>query len=130
MARPRSETPKEHISIIRAKKKDGWTYVQRVVSVYDPKIKNSRRVSTESLGKLPPGETDLKNMVPLTPRRKRVLLKQPRSQLLQKSCPIQETPAESSTRLMSFSASLFLQRWEVRHPALKSLNTGVTADRC
>lgn len=75
MARPRSETPKEHISIIRAKKKDGWTYVQRVVSVYDPKIKNSRRVSTESLGKLPPGETDLKNMVPLTPRRKKGSLK-------------------------------------------------------
>lgn len=40
MPRPRSETPKEHTSIIRAKRKDGWTYVQRVVSVYDPKIKN------------------------------------------------------------------------------------------
>ena len=27
MPRPRSETPKEHTSIIRAKRKDGWTYV-------------------------------------------------------------------------------------------------------
>ncbi|MFR8254566.1 MAG: hypothetical protein ACLVAP_14130 [Parasutterella sp.] len=53
MPRPRSETPKEHISIIRAKRKDGWTYVQRVVGVYDPKIKNSKRLSTEYLGKLP-----------------------------------------------------------------------------
>ena len=48
MSRPRSDTPKEHTSIIRAKRKDGWTYVQRVVSVYDPKIKNSRRISTET----------------------------------------------------------------------------------
>ena len=41
MPRPRSDNPKEHTSIIRAKRKDGWTYVQRVVSVYDPKIKGS-----------------------------------------------------------------------------------------
>ena len=63
MPRPRSDNPKEHTSIIRAKRKDGWTYVQRVVSVYDPKIKNSRRISTETLGKLPPGETDLEKLV-------------------------------------------------------------------
>ena len=44
MPRPRSETPKEHTSIIRAKRKDGWTYVQRVVRVYYPKIKNSKRL--------------------------------------------------------------------------------------
>lgn len=75
MPRPRSETPKEHTSIIRAKRKDGWTYVQRVVSVYDPKIKNSRRISTETLGKLPPGESDLEKLVPLAPRRKKGALK-------------------------------------------------------
>lgn len=44
--------------------------VQNVVSVYDPKIKNSRRISTETLGKLPPGETDLEKLVPLEPRRR------------------------------------------------------------
>ena len=71
MSRPRSDTPKEHTSIIRAKRKDGWTYVQRVVSVYDPKIKNSRRISTETLGKLPPGETDLEKLVTLEPRRRK-----------------------------------------------------------
>ena len=75
MPRPRSETPKEHTSIIRAKRKDGWTYVQRVVSVYDPKIKNSKRLSTEYLGKLPPGETDLEKLVPLEPRRRKGSLK-------------------------------------------------------
>lgn len=41
MSRPGSDTPKEHTSIIRAKRKDGWTYVQRVVSVYDPRIKEA-----------------------------------------------------------------------------------------
>lgn len=71
MPRPRSDNPKEHTSIIRAKRKDGWTYVQRVVSVYDPKIKNSRRISTETLGKLPPGETDLEKLIPLEPRRRK-----------------------------------------------------------
>lgn len=71
MSRPRSDTPKEHTSIIRAKRKDGWTYVQRVVSVYDPKIKNSRRISTETLGKLPPGEADLEKLVTLEPRRRK-----------------------------------------------------------
>ena len=71
MSRPRSDNPKEHTSIIRAKRKDGWTYIQRVVSVYDPKIKNSRRISTETLGKLPPGETDLEKLVTLEPRRRK-----------------------------------------------------------
>lgn len=49
MSRPRSEPPKEHTSIIRAKRKDGWTYIQRVVSVYDPKIKNSKGSSAKCL---------------------------------------------------------------------------------
>lgn len=34
MPRPRFETQKEHTPIIHAKRKDGWAYVQRVVSVY------------------------------------------------------------------------------------------------
>ncbi len=38
MPRPRSETPKEHTSIIRAKRKDGWTYVQRVTRNINKKI--------------------------------------------------------------------------------------------
>lgn len=91
MSRPRSDTPREHTSIIRAKRKDGWTYVQRVVSVYDPKIKNSRRISTETLGKLPPGETDLEKLVTLEPRRRKVHFKRlrlphrPRSDRSQRS---------------------------------------------
>lgn len=53
MPRPRSETPKEHTSIIRAKRKDGWTYVQRVVSVYDPKIKTVKDFQPNTLENCP-----------------------------------------------------------------------------
>lgn len=70
MARPRSPTPKEHVSTILAKRSNGWTYVQKVTSVYDPKIQNTRRTSTVTMGKLPPGEKDLKKMVPVRPRRR------------------------------------------------------------
>ena len=63
MGRPRSENPKVHLSIVRQKQPNGWTYVKEISSVYDPKIKNSRKISSKLLGKLPPGETDLTKMV-------------------------------------------------------------------
>ena len=34
MPRPRSETPKEHTSIIRAKRKDGWTYALKAAGSF------------------------------------------------------------------------------------------------
>lgn len=71
MPRPRSVKPKENTSIIKAKRKNGWSYVQKVVSVYDPKTKNSKRISTQTLGKLPPGETDLSKMIPVEPRKRK-----------------------------------------------------------
>ena len=64
MSRPRSENPKEHVSLIRSKQKNGWYYVLEVTSVYDPKIKNSRKIRSRLVGKLPPGETDLNKMIP------------------------------------------------------------------
>lgn len=59
MPRTRSENPKEHVNLVRSKQKNGWYYVLEVTSVYDPKIKNSRKIRSRLVGKLPPGETDL-----------------------------------------------------------------------
>lgn len=76
MSRPRSENPKEHISLVRSKQKNGWYYVLEVTSVYDPKIKNSRKIRSRLVGKLPPGETDLNKMIPTEPgqgRKKKVI---------------------------------------------------------
>lgn len=67
MPRPRSEHPKEHVSLVRSKQKNGWYYVLEVTSVYDPKIKNSRKIRSRLVGKLPPGETDLNKMIPTEP---------------------------------------------------------------
>ncbi len=130
MPRPRSETPKEHTSIIRAKRKDGWTYVQRVVSVYDPKIKNSKRLSTEYLGKLPPGETDLEKLVPLEPRRRKARSRLTRSRHPLKKLRIQEIRVVSFIRLISSSVSFFLRLWKARLPAPRLLNSGDNAAPC
>lgn len=67
MPRTRSENPKEHVSLVRTKQKNGWYYVLEVTSVYDPKIKNSRKIRSRLVGKLPPGENDLSKMVPTEP---------------------------------------------------------------
>lgn len=67
MSRPRSENPKEHVSLVCSKQKNGWYYVLEVTSVYDPKIKNSRKIRSRLVGKLPPGETDLNKMIPTEP---------------------------------------------------------------
>lgn len=53
-----------HISIIKRRRKDGSRYVQEVKSVYDPKTKNNKTLSSRTLGVLPPGETDLSKLVP------------------------------------------------------------------
>lgn len=71
MPRTRSENPKEHVNLVRSKQKNGWYYVLEVTSVYDPKIKNSRKIRSRLVGKLPPGETDLSKMIPTEPGRGR-----------------------------------------------------------
>ena len=53
-----------HVSIVKRKRKDGSLYVQEVKSKYDPKTKNSRVISSKTLGILPPGETDISKLVP------------------------------------------------------------------
>ena len=53
-----------HVSIVKRKRKDGSLYVQEVKSQYDPKTKNSRVISSKTLGILPPGETDISKVVP------------------------------------------------------------------
>ena len=55
---------KIHVSIVKRKRKDGSLYVQEVKSQYDPKTKNSRVISSKTLGILPPGETDISKLVP------------------------------------------------------------------
>lgn len=65
---PDTEQRKVYTSIVRNTVANGWTYVREVKSVYDPKIQNMRPIATESLGKLPPGETDIKNMIPVGKR--------------------------------------------------------------
>ena len=52
------------MSIVKRKRKDGSLYVQEVKSKYDPKTKNSRVISSKTLGILPPGETDISKLVP------------------------------------------------------------------
>ena len=130
MSRPRSDTPKEHTSIIRAKRKDGWTYVQRVVSVYDPKIKNSRRISTETLGKLPPGETDLEKLVTLEPRRRKGSLQAAKIAAPAQEVIIPEIPDGSFTHWILSFASFFLLRCKAKLPARKLQSSGINADPC
>lgn len=55
---------KIHVSIVKRKRPDGSRYVQEVRSVYDPKTKNSKTLSSKTLGILPPGETDLNKLIP------------------------------------------------------------------
>ncbi len=68
MARPVNPNPIPRVSTVRAKQKNGWTHIQKVTSVYDPKTKNRKRLSSIIIGKLPPGETDLSKMVPVRQR--------------------------------------------------------------
>lgn len=63
--------PKVKVAVIRSHKKNGDTYIQKTYSVYDPKIKNNRRIRTVTLGKLPPGETDLEKMIPIRQTKRR-----------------------------------------------------------
>ncbi len=53
-----------HTSIVKRKRKDGSYYVQEVKSQYDPKTKNSRTLSSRTLGILPAGVTDLRKLQP------------------------------------------------------------------
>ena len=55
---------KIHISIVKRKRPDGSRYVQEVRSIYDPKTKNSKVISSTTKGILPPGETDLSKLIP------------------------------------------------------------------
>lgn len=65
---PENQKQKIYKSVVKFKDPSGWTYVREVSSVYDPRIQNMRTIKTKSLGKLPPGETDIKNMIPVGKR--------------------------------------------------------------
>lgn len=65
---PENQPQKIYKSTVKFKDPSGWTYVREVSSVYDPKIQNMRTVGTETLGKLPPGESDIAKMVPVGKR--------------------------------------------------------------
>lgn len=64
---PEVKQRKTYKSIVRFPSKN-WTYIREITSVYDPKIQNMRPIGYLTLGKLPPGEKDLKNMVPVGKR--------------------------------------------------------------
>jgi len=64
MGRTRTLPPKERVNLVRQTQKNGWSYVLEVVTVYDPRIKNSRKIRSRLVGKLPPGETDKSKMIP------------------------------------------------------------------
>ena len=57
-------------SLVKIKQKNGWIYVKRVKSFYDPTIKNSRNIEAVLIGKLPPGEEDISKMIPTEPRKR------------------------------------------------------------
>lgn len=62
---------KTHTSIVRRKRPDGTYYVQRITSVYNPKIQNNSVIKSETLGILPAGETDLSKLEPITKKKKK-----------------------------------------------------------
>lgn len=64
MARPVNPNPPVTTCLIRVKQKNGWTYVIEKKSQYDPQTQNSATVSRRLVGKIPPGSTDLNDMVP------------------------------------------------------------------
>ena len=68
-----------HVSIVRRLRPDGSRYVQEVRSVYDPKIKNNKVLSSKTLGILPAGETDLSKLQPVPRKRKSSMNEQPAS---------------------------------------------------
>lgn len=82
-----------HTSIVKRLRKDGSRYVQQVQSVYDPKTKNSKIISSKTLGILPPGEIDLSKLIP-SDSRKRSAKKQAES-MAEKAAVIKDPRRQS-----------------------------------
>ena len=70
MARPINPNPSINVDTYHRKQKNGWTYVYERYSQYNHERNRTEAITTKLLGKLPPGCTDLKEMVPTRPRRK------------------------------------------------------------
>lgn len=70
MARPANPNPTPRTNLVKRKQRNGWKHVYKVTSVYDPKIRNSRAIATELVGKIPPEFDDIEHMVPTRKRAK------------------------------------------------------------
>ncbi len=64
MARPRAKELPIYTKIRLRKLKDGTTSVVRIEYQYDYTIKNYKTLSTQTLGHIPEGSTDIKDMIP------------------------------------------------------------------
>ena len=64
MGRPRNPNPPIHIGRIRIPQDNGWTYVLEKTSQYDHERQQTKTISTRLIGKIPPGSSDYKDMVP------------------------------------------------------------------
>lgn len=68
MASPANPDQPVKTTLIRQKIKNGWTYVIEKKSQYDDTLKRTVELSRRTIGKLPPGSTDIYDMVPVGKR--------------------------------------------------------------
>ncbi len=68
MASPATSNQPVITTLIRQKSKNGWTYVIERKSQYDDTLKRTVELSRHTVGKLPPGSTDIYDMVPIGQR--------------------------------------------------------------
>ncbi len=64
MPRPRNPNPPQKTYTVKQKLASGGYHVLERVTVYDADARRTKVLSTRLIGKLPPGETDIKKMVP------------------------------------------------------------------
>lgn len=65
MASPANSNQPVNTTLIRQKSKNGWTYVIERKTQYDDTLKRTVEISRHTVGKLPPGSTDIYDMVPV-----------------------------------------------------------------
>ena len=65
MASPANSNQPVNTTLIRQKIKNGWTYVIERKTQYDDTLKRTVEISRHTVGKLPPGSTDIYDMVPV-----------------------------------------------------------------
>lgn len=117
MASPANSNQPVNTTLIRQRSKNGWTYVIERKTQYDDTLKRTVEISRNTVGKLPPGSTDIYDMVPVRQygRSAKSLL---RKQALRYLPPRPRKLAESTEKQGTHSPSLAIQekRPQNRHP--------------